>query len=237
MAIPRFLVLAGLVAVGFFASSLPAGATHNGDQHSPNMRLDWSLPEGPTRTHSDIAFWGDIGVAGNYDGFRVFDKETHQLYVSYLCRGPQDDVSLWRHNGRLLLFLSVDRPQVNGDTVCGQNISTDSIPLDAPETASVIAQPTISAPAYSGAVGCHDITVFLAIHKAAAACMSEGQLWDTSDPANPGTQSAVHIDDPSVYFWHSAEFTWDGLYVVFDDEGTGNCSATGNGKIWIYRTS
>jgi len=296
------------------ALALAPTASSGGGDARAGMRLDWSLPDGPTRTHSDIAFWGDIGVAGNYDGFRVFDRQTHQLYVSYLCRGPQDDVSLWRHNGRLLLFLSVDRPQVNGDTVCGQNSSTDttasnpagwegirifditdpanpvylhavrtdcgshthtvvpdlangrlllyvssypigsnniggvcqppfgkisivSIPLDAPETASVIAQPTISAPAYSGAVGCHDITVFLAIHKAAAACMSEGQLWDTSDPANPGTQSAVHIDDPSVYFWHSAEFTWDGQYVVFDDEGTGNCSATGNGKIWIYRTS
>jgi len=314
MAIPRFLVLAGLVAVGFFASSLPAGATHNGDQHSPNMRLDWSLPEGPTRTHSDIAFWGDIGVAGNYDGFRVFDKETHQLYVSYLCRGPQDDVSLWRHNGRLLLFLSVDRPQINGATVCGQSSSTDtnaadplgwegirifditepanpvylhavrtdcgshthtlipdppnnrlllyvssypigsnnigpncqqpfakisivSVPLDSPETARVIGQPTISAPAYSGAVGCHDITVFLAIHKAAASCMSEGQLWDITDPANPGTLSAVHVDQASVGFWHSAEFTWDGQYVVFDDEGSGNCSAGGNGRIWIYRVS
>jgi len=283
------------------------------DAHS-GMRLDWSLPDGPTRTHSDIAFWGDIGVAGNYDGFRVFNKQTHQLDVSYLCRGPQDDVSLWRHNGRLLLFLSVDRPQVNGATVCGQSSSTDrtaadpngweglrifditdpaspvylhavrtdcgshthtlipdlangrllvcvssfpissvdiggtcqqpfgkfsivSVPLDAPETAHVIAQPTISAPPFSGAVGCHDITVFLAIHKLAASCMSEGELWDISDPANPATQSAVHIDNAAVWFWHSAEFTWDGQYVGFDDEGTGSCNAGGNGRIWIYRTS
>ena len=59
--------------------------------------IAWSLPDGPTRTHSDIAFWGNVGVAGNYDGFRVFNKDTHQLYVSYLCRGPQNDVSLWRY--------------------------------------------------------------------------------------------------------------------------------------------
>jgi hypothetical protein len=278
------------------------------------MRLDWSLPDGVTRTHSDIAFWGDIGVAGDYDGFRVFNPQTHQLYVQYICRGPQNDVSLWRYNGRLLLFQSVDRPQINGATVCGQNSSTDtnasdpngwegirifditnpsspvylravrtdcgshthtlvpdlangrlliyvssyawgtynvggvcqppfgkisivSVPLAAPETAQVIAQPTISAPPFSGAVGCHDITVFLAIHKAAASCMSEGQIWDISDPVHPATQNAVHIDDPSVYFWHSAEFTWDGQYVVFDDEGYGNCLSSGNGRIWIYRVS
>ena len=304
--------LLSLLAFAALALAPAAAASHNGDQHA-GMRLDWSIP-GPGPTHSDIAFWGDVGVAGNYDGFRVFNRQTHQLYVSYRCRGPQDDVSLWQHNGRLLLFLSVDRPQINGATVCGQSSATDttasdpngwegirifditdpsspvyvhavrttcgshthtlipdlannrlllyvssypigstniggvcqqpfgkisivSVPLDAPETASVIAQPAISAPTYSGAVGCHDITVFLAIHKAAASCMSEGQLWDITDPANPATQSAVHIDDASVSFWHSAEFTWDGQYVVFNDEGSGTCSSGGNGRIWIYRTS
>lgn len=101
----------------------------------------------------------------------------------------------------------------------------------------MIAQPVISAPSYNGAVACHDITVFPAIHKAAASCMSEGQLWDITNPASPATQSAVHIDDAAVWFWHSAEFTWDGQYVIFNDEGTGTCSAGGNGRIRIYRTS
>jgi hypothetical protein len=291
---------------------VPATSATGGDSHA-GMRLTWSLPDGPTRTHSDIAFWGDVGVAGNYDGFRIFNKRTHQLYVSYLCRGPQNDVSLWRYRGRLFLFMSVDRPQIDGDTVCGQSAATDttasdprgwegirifdvtnpvspiylhavhtdcgshthtlipdlannrlliyvssfpiasqniggtcqqpfgkfsivSVPLDAPETAHVIAQPPVSAPPYSGAVACHDITVFLAIHKAAASCMSEAQIWDISDPANPDTLHPIHIDQPSVWFWHSAEFTWDGQYVVFDDEGTGDCSGS-NGRIWIYRTS
>ena len=283
------------------------------DINSPNMRIDWSFPEGPTRTHSDIAMWGNIVVAGNYDGFRVFDiSQTGQnrLLVNYLCRGPQNDVSLWEHNGRLLLFLSNDTPQTNGETVCSQNRGSDTtacgtpcfeglriidlstpsqpvlikgvytdcgshthtlvpdtannrllfyissypsstgprcqpphakisiveVPLDAPENASVIATPTIQAPPYIG-VGCHDITVFMAIHKAAASCLSEGQIWDITDPANPGTLNAVHIDQGSVSIWHSAEFTWDGQYVVFDDEGSGNCSPNGNGKIWIYRVS
>jgi hypothetical protein len=291
----------------------PAAKPDGGDSHA-GMRLAWSLADARAPTHSDIAFWGDVGVAGDYDGFRVFNKRTHQPYVTYLCRGPQNDVSLWRYQGRLLLFMSIDRPQIHGDTVCGQNSATDtvasdpngwegirifditnpaspvylhavrtdcgshthtlipdlpnhrlliyvssypiasqniggtcqqpfgkisivSVPLDAPETARVIGQPTISAPPYSGAVACHDITVFLAIHKAAAACMSEGQIWDISDPAHPDTLHAMHMDDPTVWFWHSAEFTWDGQYVVFDDEGTGSCSATGNGKIWIYRVS
>ena len=293
---------------------LSAGSARpNGGDAHVGMKIAWSLPDGPVRTHSDIAFWGAVGVAGNYDGFRVFNKDTHQLYVSYLCRGPQNDVSLWRNHGRLLLFQSVDRPQIDGGTVCSHSAASDtvasdprgwegirifditnpaspvylhgvrtdcgshthtlvpdvahnrlliyvssypiasqniggpcqqpfnkisivSVPLDAPESAEVIAQPQISAPPFDGAVACHDITVFLAIHRAAASCMSECQIWDISDPANPDTQHAIHIDQPSVWFWHSAEFTWDGRYVVFDDEGTGNCSGS-NGRIWIYRVS
>ncbi len=316
MGISRFGYLLVLVCAAAFALPGAGFAHHNADQHYA-MRIDWSYPEGPTRTHSDIAMWGSIVVAGNYDGFRVFDTSlqgTERLRANFLCRGPQNDVSLWRHNGRLLLFMSVDTPQLDGDTVCSPNNSSDrtvacgpptcfegirifditnpqapqlihavytdcgshthtlipdppnnrlllyvssypvgtgprcqsphakisivSVPLDAPETAAVIAEPPISAPPWASfGVGCHDITVFLAIHKAAASCMSEGQIWDITDPANPGTLTAVHVDTPSVNFWHSAEFTWDGQYVVFDDEGTGSCSSAGNGRIWIYRVA
>jgi hypothetical protein len=298
-----------LLALGASVLAVHSAAASN----SPNMRLDYSLTDTVRDTHSDIAFWGNIGVAGNYDGFRVFNTQTHQLIVSYLCRGPQNDVSLYEHNGRLLLFQSVDRPQTNGDTVCSQNHASDTtacglpcfegirifdltdpanpvyikgvytacgshthtlipdtannrlliyvssypagtgplctsphakisivgVPLDAPETASVIATPPIDAPPYIG-VGCHDITVFLPIHKAAASCQSEGQIWDITDPANPDTlHPLVRVDDAAVNFWHSAEFTWDGQYVVFDDEAQGNytCNANQPGQIRIYRVS
>ena len=302
-----------LVVLLALAASIVAVQSAAGS-NSPNMRIDYSLNDTFSgRTHSDIAFWGNIAVAGNYDGFRVFNTDTHQLLVSYLCRGPQNDVSLWQHNGRLLLFQSVDRPQTNGETVCSQNRASDTtacgepcfegirifdltdptqpvyvkgvytdcgshthtlvpdppnnrlliyvssypagtgprcqlphakisivaVPLDAPETASVIATPTIDAPPYIG-VGCHDITVFLAIHKAAASCQSEGQIWDITDPANPDTlHPLVRVDDPAVNFWHSAEFTWDGQYVVFDDEAQGNFTCAGGqpGQIRIYRVS
>ena len=303
----RLLVLLALAASVLAVQS--ASATN-----SPNMRIDYSLNDTTSgRTHSDLTFWGNIAVAGNYDGFRVFNTDTHQLLVSYLCRGPQNDVSLYpASNGHLLLFLSNDTPQTDGATICSQNrlsdttacgpacfegirifdlanpaqpqfltsvytdcgshthtlvpdlannrvllyvssypsstgpncqnphakISIVGVPLDAPETASVIGTPQIDAPPFIG-IGCHDITVFMAIHKAAASCQSEGQIWDISDPANPDTLHAVHIDDPGVSFWHSAEFTWDGQYVVFDDESLGNdtCQAGNQGRIRIYRVS
>jgi hypothetical protein len=308
----RFKYLFAAACVALLASPAAAWASHNLDQHTDNMRLAWSFPEVPTRTHSDIAFWGNIGVSGNYDGFRIFNAETQHKYVNFLCRGPQNDVALWEHNGRMLLFMGIDRPQVNGATVCGQNSGTDTtvtdpagwegirifditdptspvylhavrtncgahtltllpdlantrvliyattastsggpycqiphsripivaVPLNAPETASVIAQPSVFP---STLRGCHDITVFMAIDLAAASCESEGQFWDISDPANPGTLTPIaRIDNPSVNYWHSAEFTWDGQYVVFDDEtfASHGCSPSATtGRVWIFRVS
>jgi hypothetical protein len=298
----RLIVLIALVAAIVGVQSAAA-------VNSPNMRVSYTLLDQVSgRTHSDIAFWGNISVAGNYDGYRVFNTQTQQLLRSFPCRGPQNDVSLWQHNGRLLLFLSNDTPQTNGATVCSSVRSSDTtacgptcfegirifdlsdpanpvriasvytdcgshthtlvpdlannrvllyissypgstgpncqspfrkisiveVPLNAPETASVLSQKPLT----TNVPGCHDITVFMAIHKAAASCATEGQIWDISDPANPDTLNPVHVDDPGVNYWHSAEFTWDGQYVVWDDESfTGTCQAAGDGKIRIYRVS
>jgi hypothetical protein len=289
---------------------LPA-ASSAVDVHSPNMRLDWTFPEGPSRTHSDIAMWGNIVVAGNYDGFRVFDISRtgdDRLLVNKLCRGPQNDVSLWEHDGRLLLFLSNDTPQTNGETTCSTNRASDTtacgplcfegirifdlsepanpvllkgvytdcgshthtlvpdpannrmlvyvasypgssgpncqspfrkisivqVPLAAPETASVLSQPALT----TSVPGCHDLTAFLAFDIMAASCDDEGQFWNISDPANPTTQSPVHVDVAGVNYWHSAAFTWDGQYVVFMDESfTGTCLPNGDGRIRIFRVS
>jgi hypothetical protein len=303
MSTRRLIVLIALVAA--VVGVQPASAVN-----SPNMRVNYTLLDQTSgRTHSDIAFWGNIGVAGNYDGFRVFNTKTQALITYFPCRGSQGDVSLWNANGRLLLFLSNDTPQTNGGTICSTVRSSDTtacgpptcfegirifdlsdpanpvriasvptdcgshthtlvpdlannrvllyissypggsgpfcqspfrkisivqVPLNNPEGASVLSQPQLTATV----PGCHDITVFMAIHKAAASCATEGQIWDITDPANPNTQNPVHVDDPGVNYWHSAEFTWDGQYVVWDDESfTGTCQPGGDGKIRIYRVS
>ena len=309
----RFLSVLVAVSAAMLAIPATAAATHNADLHSPNMRLDWSFPETPTRTHSDVAMWGSIVVSGNYDGFRILDTSLplpQRLRVNYLCRGPQNDVALWRHNGRMLLFLANDTPQVNGDTICSQVRTSDTtinnplgfegirilditnpakpeliravrtncgahtltlvpdtannrvliyaatassggglycegphnripivgVPLDAPETASVIAEPRL----IPNLRGCHDITVYLAIDRAAGSCESEGQIWDITNPAAPITATPLaRIDLPTVNYWHSASFTWDGRYVVFNDESftTHGCTPTGDGRISIFRVS
>ena len=107
-----------------------------------------------------------------------------------------------------------------------------------------------------GSVGCHDITVIFESNQspesdprpkpewAAAACLSEGQLWDISDPANPKTidpEGHTHIRNEAVEIWHSAAFTWDSNVVLFGDEHGGG-SAHGCdgeqepvGNIWFYK--
>jgi hypothetical protein len=90
--------------------------------------------------------------------------------------------------------------------------------------------------------GCHDITVFLEIKRAAAACLSETQLWDISDPEKP--KFLWRFDDAVVNrsngdIWHSAAFSWDGKTVAFGDESGGGAEprcadpSDQQGRIWF----
>lgn len=89
---------------------------------------------------------------------------------------------------------------------------------------------------------CHDISVFTDIDRAAAACMSEAQLWDISDPANP--EFLWRYDNPAINpanidLFHSAAFSWDGKIVAFGDESGGGGAARcvdpndNQGRIWF----
>ena len=134
-----------------------------------------------------------------------------------------------------------------------EQISVVEVPLGAPQNAHVISEPKLAHPVYNisqidptatgfyDSVACHDIGVFLEIKLAAAACMSNGQLWDISDPAHPKTlpsEGAKYVDIPQVEFWHSAAFTWDGRNIQFGDERIreGGCESTSEpgGRIYFY---
>jgi hypothetical protein len=136
------------------------------------------------------------------------------------------------------------------------HISIVDVPLDAPQNATVTRQPLDTDTRGVGVVavrGCHDIQVFLELKLAAAACLGEGQMWDISDPMHPGTTDPnghTHVRNESpvgpaspnqTEIWHSAQFTWDGRYVVFDDEQAGaeapGCAGSGDraGNGWIYK--
>jgi len=141
-------------------------------------------------------------------------------------------------------------------------ISVVEIPDAAPENARVLKEALLdgdtaiwSATGNGGSIvrGCHDITFFGhgSTSVAAGACLSEGQLWDVSDPASPTTDVAgrhthirnLYIDGPTPPFrglFHTASFTWDGKVVLFTDEwqggGAHGCDgpADTRGNIWFY---
>jgi LVIVD repeat len=122
----RLLLPAALLGLLVFA--WPAGADHAVDQHSPNMVHVGNVPRGGTNT--DLAFWGNLAVAGHYAGFRVIDiskPEDPRLIIDYPCNGGQGDVSLYQAKERLLLIQSVDTPQNNG-TCASSNVSSDVFP-------------------------------------------------------------------------------------------------------------
>jgi LVIVD repeat len=132
-----------------------------------------------------------------------------------------------------------------------KHISVIEVPLDHPENAAVVSTPQLAQPVFdisvfgatgfNPSVGCHDIQVFLELKLAAAACMSNGQMWDISDLAHPKTlpsQGATYTDRDEVEFWHSASFSNDGSVVIFGDESiTGACNAPdeADGRLWFYR--
>jgi hypothetical protein len=99
-----------------------------------------------------------------------------------------------------------------------------------------------------GTIGCHDITAFTdpKVEVAAAACLTEGQLWDISDPLFPCTideSCHTHVDNSFVEIWHSSAFTWDSRIILFGDEHGGGsapgCLGTNDptGNIWFYRNN
>lgn len=117
-------------------------------------------------------------------------------------------------------------------------IQVDGDDATAGRSARVVAEPTIKGIDMFGEqfgvepfFACHDISVLTPRKIAAAACLSQGQLWDISDPLAPVV--TADIDTSDVDIWHSAAFTPDGEYVTFGDEYFGAAKEP-FGSIWTY---
>ena len=94
----------------------------------------------------------------------------------------------------------------------------------------------ISGPGFNPMRACHDIQVHTGLDLAAAACASEGQVWDISDPLDPVL--VWRTDQPQVEFYHSALFSPDGDTVIFGDEivTSATCDdGSGAGQLWFHR--
>ena len=102
-----------------------------------------------------------------------------------------------------------------------RKFSVVEVPLDAPEQAKVVATPSVETN-----IGCHDVTLFLERKMGAAACLTESQLWDLSNPAEPKVIS--RIPNPNgMNLSHSTAFTLDGRRLVIGDELGGAAASPG----------
>jgi hypothetical protein len=195
---------------------------------------------------------------GMFEGIRIFDVSNpnaprHINSVPTDCGSHTHTLVPDAANSRVLVYVS---SYPLGAASVGPNcqqphgfISIVNVPLSNPTAATVskyhLDVGTEMAVYLGGAFSfkaCHDISVFTGIKRAAAACMSESQLWDISDPLNP--KFLWRFDDPAIKtenidLWHSATFSWDGKVVAFGDESGGGGAARctdpndDQGRVWF----
>ena len=181
---------------------------------------------------------GNVSQSGTslnaWEGIRVFDwsdpaAPTYVTGVKTDCGSHTHTLLPEPEAARVLLYVSSYSPSATTPNCLPPHdkISVVEVPLLAPGTARVIAEPVLfPTGGQSSTSGCHDITVYPAIGLGAGACMGEGIILDISDPVAPSVVSTV--TDPNFVFWHSATFSNDGSKVIFTDERGGGGQPTCN---------
>ena len=91
-------------------------ATSNSSTTILARRRSTLLPGNFGFVNSDLAFTGEFAIAGNFNGFQVYDladPSDPTLRTSFVCPGGQGDVSVYGN----LLFMSVE--ETRGRIDCG----------------------------------------------------------------------------------------------------------------------
>jgi len=68
--------------------------------HSEHPAQFFGVPAAQRQISSDLAFWGDYAIQGNYDGFRIIDISApgNPKLVSHpRCNGDQGDIVVWEN--------------------------------------------------------------------------------------------------------------------------------------------
>ena len=121
--------IARLVALGAALSlvaAVPVAARpHDESLHSDNIeeiaRSPIRVPGGEIADGSDLAFEGDLIVAGSYSGTALFKILKRAPYIKQVgfhnCTGAQGDVNVYRG----LVFVSLDSGQSSGSVGCPES--------------------------------------------------------------------------------------------------------------------
>lgn len=198
---------------------------------------------------------GAVAAGTHWEGMRIFDTSDpsaiEQVGSVYLACGSHTHTLVpdlghrdWvtgKPDPRVLIYASAYPLGGQGkdcNAASHRKVSVIEVPLRDPDRARVVSTPDVSP-----AVGCHDITVFLPRQLALAACITESQVWDISDPAEPVILSRIR--NPQMQIHHSSAWSWDGEVAVLGDEKGGAAGAAGcqtggeapTGALWFYDLS
>ena len=89
--------------------------------HSAHPAQFFGVPAAQRQISSDLAFWGDLAIHGNYDGFRVVDISAPgnpKLLSHPRCNGDQGDVVVWEN----IVVRSWNSPAPQGRQCMGQPV-------------------------------------------------------------------------------------------------------------------
>lgn len=201
----------------------------------------------PDKCTSNAASQAQVLSGTAWEGIRIVSIANpavpRQIASVYTDCGSHTHTLLPDLANRRLLIYVLSYPLSGQGARCNatthRKISVIEVPLSKPRAARVISTPSVAP-----AIGCHDVTVLPQRKLAAAACISESQLWDISDPVHPAVLS--HIQNPAINIHHSTAFSWDGNTAVIGDELGGADAAAGCsdgidelpiGALWFYDVS
>ena len=202
---------------------------------------------------SDVSVWGDIvvlsvdkptesrcstdaaGNESNWEGIRIIsiaDRSNPQLLGTLKtdCGSHTNTIVPDLANQRLIVYV-LSYPLAGRYNPAGAlptcNVATHrkfsvvEVPLNDPAKPKLL-----STPSTAGTIGCHDVTVFLPRMLAAAACLTESQMWDISDPAKPEIVGTI-ANPRGMQLSHSTVFSLDGNTLVIGDEYGGAALSPG----------
>jgi hypothetical protein len=204
---------------------------------------------------SDISVWEDLVIlsvdkpatedcnaassSGSWEGIKVVsiaDPTNPQVLASVAtpCGSHTNTIYPDPANGRIVVYVlsyplagrynpAGALPTCNAES--HRQISVVEVPLDDPASPSE-PKPIELDTDRPGPIGCHDVTLFLERKLAAAACLTESQMWDISDPANPEIIARVP-NPPELNISHSTAFSNDGRTLVIGDELGGAAASPG----------
>jgi hypothetical protein len=103
----RLLLALAVGAVALLVSAAGAAADHETRPHTDNMRALGHSPNPASflgefsenrQVSSDLAFWRNLVIHGNYDGFRILRRSPNnpRLVGRARCNGDQGDIVVWR---------------------------------------------------------------------------------------------------------------------------------------------